>query len=136
MAEIKLSDGQIARVDDEDLAACLEHKWTAVGRDRRHVMTYVPGRGPRGGKRTCLYLHQFIARRMGLRVPPGYEIDHKDRDPLNNRRNNLRPATVGQQRANQGARRDNALGIKGVCFEKKSGRYRAEKYHGEFAATI
>lgn len=163
MAELRLSDGRVALVDDQDLAACLEHSWFPMGRNSEHVATHVSRRESPSGKRTCLLLHRFIAVRMGLVVPPGHEIDFKDVDSLNNQRENLRVATRCQQMANRRVRKDSLLGIKGVRLCESTGRFRAEikangvyyflgrhdtpelaavayarasaKYHGEFGRT-
>lgn len=82
-------------------------------------------------------------------------IDHRDRDPLNNRIGNLRAATRGQNRAN--SRPSTKLGIKGVyarrsrfyamigkvylgtfgTIEEAAAAYKAkaEEIHGEFTRT-
>lgn len=46
-------------------------------------------------------LHAFIFNRMGLILKDGETIDHKDQNPLNNKRDNLRAATQTQQNLNQ-----------------------------------
>jgi hypothetical protein len=46
------------------------------------------------GAQTTLYMQQFI-------FPEAEEIDHKDGDGLNNRRENLRPATHSQNMSNR-----------------------------------
>lgn len=51
------------------------------------------------------------------------EIDHQDKDRLNDRWSNLREATRIQNEANKGPYRNNQTGIKGVRFQK--GRWHA-----------
>jgi hypothetical protein len=52
-------------------------------------------------------------------------IDHIDGNPFNNKLDNLRLATVSQNCCNQGVRRNNSTGHKGVSFHKPTGRFRA-----------
>lgn len=51
-----------------------------------------------------------------LLCPTDFEVDHKDRDPSNNRRDNLRPATHIQNQAN--SRGSSRTGFKGVYPNK------------------
>jgi hypothetical protein len=60
---------------------------------------------------------------------PSPEIDHIDRDSLNDRWLNLREATRSQNEANKGPKRDNKLGVRGVCMWH--GLYRAQIYRGK-----
>lgn len=53
----------------------------------------------------------------------GKNFDHKDRNPLNNRKYNLRkPGKCGNAQ-NHSVRKDNSTGISGVNFNKRSGCY-------------
>lgn len=56
---------------------------------------------------------------------PKYEIDHIDRNPLNNRINNLREASRGCNQRNVGISKHNKTGVIGVCFDKDREQYRA-----------
>lgn len=56
---------------------------------------------------------------------PEGEVDHRDLDKSNNAWSNLRPATHQQNSLNCKIRRHNRLGVKGVCFHKETGKYRA-----------
>jgi hypothetical protein len=53
------------------------------------------------------------------------EVDHIDRDPLNNSVENLRLATGQQNCRNQDKRTTNKSGVKGVHFNRQTGRFRA-----------
>ncbi len=58
-------------------------------------------------------------------APEGYEIDHRDRNRLNNEKGNLRFATHSQNCANKDIKIDSTLGIRGVHWLKKYGKYEA-----------
>lgn len=50
-------------------------------------------------------------------------VDHIDRDPTNNRIENLRAATVAQNQKNVGLRKDNTSGVKNVCWNKRNKKW-------------
>lgn len=56
--------------------------------------------------------------------PPNV-VDHADLDGTNNKWGNLRAATRTENSANSRAWKNNKLGLKGVCLNPKTGKYRA-----------
>lgn len=52
-------------------------------------------------------------------IPIGLEVDHIDRDPMNNRIENLRLGTHAQNGYNLSISKKNTSGYKGVSFNKK-----------------
>lgn len=70
-------------------------------------------------------LHRVImARILGRPLRKGELVDHKDANPFNNQRGNLRLATKAQNAANSRAYKTNKLGVKGV-YVSSSGRFGA-----------
>ena len=56
----------------------------------------------------------------------GYKgYDHEDRNPLNNRRNNLRPATIQENARNHSLSKRNSSGVIGVSYYKQGNKWRA-----------
>lgn len=103
---IPLTQGYVAVVDVEDWGKVRPYKWCALLRDGIPYAVILR-------KRKTVYLHQVIAGKKN-----SYEIDHRDRNTLNNKRENLRFATKSQNQANQKIRSDNTSGFKGVNWRK------------------
>jgi hypothetical protein len=123
MPEIPLTQGQVAIVDDEDYEFLMQWKWHA---SKKHESYYAQRHLGKDGKWTNQYMHRLIAERMGINSP---QIDHHDRDPLNNCRSNLRPATHSQNMHNRGIRSNNTSGYTGVYWDKRLGKWVAQFQH-------
>jgi hypothetical protein len=100
MREIPLSYGLVGRVSEEDYDRVSRFKWRAVKVGQRWYAIRRPRVPGNIEKRKTVLLHRFI---MGD-CPEGKEIDHKDRDGLNNTRENLRFATRSQNNVNRDKR--------------------------------
>jgi hypothetical protein len=76
-------------------------------------------------------MHDLIMFLEDGPLPPGKEIDHKNRNGLDNRLCNLRYASTSQNSANKLKRSDNTSGYKGVFWHKKAKKWMAQvKYEG------
>ena len=82
-----LTQRQVTLVDAADLPLVLQYRWFACRyRGRWRVQARTAGRGK-------WHLHQLLCR--------AGTVDHSNGDSLDNRRRNLRPATMAQQNQNR-----------------------------------
>lgn len=58
-------------------------------------------------------------------APDGVQVDHINRNKLDNRRVNLRFATSLEQQINIGLRSDNTSGFRGVCWCKRTNKFQS-----------
>ena len=101
----KVKKAQRLNVGDE--AGCL---------DKRYLTTGLNGKVYRNHRLIFLMHHGYLPK----------EIDHKDNDQLNNRIENLRPATRSQNCSNTGIGKKNTSGVKGVSWSKRNNKWRAK----------
>jgi len=108
--EIQLTQGKMALVDDEDFERVNEHKWFAQKGDYSfYAINRKIGR-----------MHRFI-----LEAPQGMDVDHKNFDGLDNRKNNIRVCTEGQNSRNRRKGTGNfSSDFKGVINKATLGRPR------------
>lgn len=88
--EIKLTQGFVAIIDEEDYERVSQYNWRLMGgKKRRTPYAYTQI------KKRSVLLHRFIAN-----AQPGTVMDHINRDGLDNRKCNLRFVTRGQNCVN------------------------------------
>lgn len=112
MKKIKLTQGKFALVDDEDFEWLSKWKW--------HY-THGYAKGGSNGK-SMVYMHRLI---LGITNPK--EItDHKDRNGLNNQKNNLRIVNRSINGLNRNKYKNNTSGYRGVTWHKQRKHWMAQ----------
>lgn len=109
-----------ALVDDEDFDLLSGYTWILCRKVTRggSVICYATARDKENGN--CkVSMHRLV---LGLKDHKIF-ADHKDRNGLNNQRDNLRIATYGQNSQNKGVCRRNLSGFKGVVLNREN-KYR------------
>lgn len=113
MAIINLNKGKITLVDDDMFEYLNQWKWSCVkGYAMRSAMV--------DGAHKTIYMHTMVNC-----TPAGYQTDHINRDPLDNRKINLRTATKSQNGCNRDIASNNTSGFKGVSWHKSNNAWRA-----------
>lgn len=100
---IPLSQGKYTMVDNEDFEKLKDFNWSIINK------VYVENR-------EFGQIHRYI-----MNAPDNMLVDHKDGNPLNNRRSNLRLANHQQNMWNSKGR----VGLKGVTLRKDTNRWSA-----------
>jgi hypothetical protein len=103
----------IIDIEDFKIADSIEGTWFLSG-------GYIVYQPYVNGKRLNVRLHRLI-----MNCPENMLVDHIDRDTLNNTKKNLRIVTEQENLMNKGIYKNTKSGIKGVCFNKQTGKWRA-----------
>jgi hypothetical protein len=106
MRQIPLTNGGYAVVDNVDYVRLTRHRWY------RHPKGHAQRSVNVGGRVRTIYMHREI-----VGAPASHQVDHKDRNKLNNRRRNLRLATNGQNQRNREKQAAAASCYKGVGYK-------------------
>jgi hypothetical protein len=121
MKLIQITMGMTAIVDSKSYKRIVRHKWHAAAGGKRGCTWYAARSLPRleGTPRKKMYMHHEV-------LPPkkGFEIDHRNGNGLDNRRRNLRYATVSQNRANR-RKIPHSSTYKGVYWHSRDRRWKA-----------
>lgn len=118
MKKIPLTKGKFAIVDDEDFEHLNQFKWYA---SKSVSGNFYAVRGAVVDGKLC----GFLLHRAILSPPTGFEIDHKNRDGLDNRKSNLRIATRQQNMCNKPSQ--GVIKFKGVSItHAKYGNFRVQ----------
>jgi hypothetical protein len=107
-----------------------------TSRSPRYAYTQIPrvgGPTPSGKTKTNLYMHRYLTD-----APADRDVDHKDRNGLNNRQSNMRVVTTKENLSrrvifNEAGVHNRTTGVRNVCFDK--GKYEVAicgQYYGRF----
>jgi hypothetical protein len=105
---VPLGNDKYAFIDEEDAERVSQHSWICLSSPRRPNRAYA--QTTLGGKTTLL--HRFVTEALD-----GVDVDHINRNGLDNRKCNLRPCTQTLNNGNARKRRG-TIGYRGV--EKRS----------------
>ncbi len=93
---LHLPCGRTAWIDAADAPFISQWRWHSSLLKGRVIRVVRRERDQETGRFRSIYLHRVL-----MNPPPGMQVDHMDRDPLNNRRSNLRICTQRQNLCNR-----------------------------------
>lgn len=115
---VPLSNGAFAVVDLADHEKVAPYNWTAMRyRATTYAQAWICGR------------HVRLHRHLLDVSDPKVDVDHINRDGLDNRRANLRPATRSENMRNTCVTSRSRSGIKGVYWDARHRHWRASIKH-------
>lgn len=120
MKEIKLTQGKVALVDDEDFEYLSQFNWSVFIPPNRKTCYAARGFTIGKNRRSTVRMHREI-----MKAPPSMQVDHRDGNGLNNQKENLRVCTASQNRMNEGIRKDSTSGYRGVHWVKGKKKWKA-----------
>ena len=122
MKEISLGRDMFALVDDADYPELSKHKWYALKHrtGKFYAVAFV--------ERKSVLMHRQILGVTDRKI----KVDHKNGNPLDNQRSNIRTCTNSENMMNRGAAAHNKSGFKGVL---KKGDKRKKPYKAQIAVN-
>lgn len=119
---IPLTKGAYAIVDKDDFEWLNQWKWYINNRGYALRSVRVAT-----NKKRPLFMHRLLNK-----TPDGFDTDHINGNPLDNRRCNLRTVTRSQNLMNSQGQPNKSSKYRGVTRERKSGKWQAQlKYKGK-----
>lgn len=112
--KFSIAKGKTTIIDAEDYDKVSKHRWNY---NNGAVMANIDLEG----KRTTLKLHRYV---LGLKKGDPI-VDHKNNNPLDNRKSNLRICTHAENLRNRGKAANNKSGYKGVSWAVHAGKWQA-----------
>jgi len=106
----------IIDIDDLERVINFHNKWYAYfnKKSRKHYIVSADK------NRKSVRLHRYL-----LNAPNYIEVDHINRDPLDNRKTNLRLADHSLNQHNKGIQQNNKTGVKGISWDNTRNRWTA-----------
>jgi len=137
MKEILLTQGKIALVDDEDYERLMQWKWCV---HKCKGILYAARNVKLNGKRITFHMHREV---LYFKYNDRRLIDHKNKNGLDNRKENLRSATSILNGWNCKISKRNSSGYRGVSWIERDKIWRSQiqingkmKNCGSFSTAI
>ena len=106
--------------DNEDIERIQNYKWIAKY-DKTINNYYIHAWTREGRNRKRISIHRYITN-----CGKDLQVDHINRNTLDNRKDNLRVCTLQENLQNKGRYKNNKSGHKYICFHKPHNRYVVE----------
>lgn len=114
---VQLPCGAVTTIDrDDEWILKTFPSWVKV---KHHVQVGRHLQTEFGTAHEVYWIHRLITR-----PPQNLQVDHKNRDPMDNRKSNLRFATAAQNSANCVRNKRSTSGYRGVCLDKREPKLR------------
>lgn len=117
MKVIRLSNGKEVLVSDRDYMPLSKFVWRELRPIRGRTSSYAVRSIMKNGRYANVLMHRQIKNSTGQ-----VQVDHRNRNGLDNQRRNLRVATHIQNCLNRPKQRNNTSGFKGVFHAHPSAR--------------
>ncbi len=112
MKEIILKNSQLKTViDDDDFHVVSKHTWFIGDNGNGSVFM--------NRHKRCIPMGSFLLKTKSM-------VDHKDRNPLNNQKENLRICNVSQNQMNSSKKENASSKYKGVTWNKRCKKWQAQ----------